>query len=167
MFHRVRSALGEKERGTIENVASSLRSCSESLQGCSLAAFVEAMQAHFSLDPPVYSKPKHSLPAESHPSHTLSIDYTSRPPPPIPSSSSPQPAAPHKYPSSSDDRPLLPPKPTSYIGSSTVTNGAVYSPEKHQSVSIGITRFCFLTSDFGFLVHTCIASSPSTTVTSL
>ncbi|PPQ78069.1 hypothetical protein CVT25_015603 [Psilocybe cyanescens] len=47
-------------------------------EGCSLSALCEALQDHFSREPPVYAKP------------TVNQSYADRPPPPLPLSSQPQ-----------------------------------------------------------------------------
>ncbi|KAF8163268.1 UEV domain-containing protein [Crassisporium funariophilum] len=82
-------------------------------EGCTLSALFEALQDHFSHEPPVYSKPKDDRPA-SQPSQSDS-PYAGRPPPPLPSSG---PATSNtlspSHPSSSPARPALPSKPQDF-----------------------------------------------------
>lgn len=90
-------------------------------QGCNLSALLEAMQEHFSREPPVYARPKQPPTPQpqshsNHPSPTpnqSSPSYPGRPPPPLPTDSRPSPPA-QPTPVSitrNDDRPPLPLKP--------------------------------------------------------
>lgn len=119
---RVYSQLGTEKRGAPsrpDNVSGILTPViPRRLQGCNLAALLEAMQEHFSREPPVYAKPKdgESPRPLAHPSRSDSQgpDYSGRPPPPLPgtqASPSPLNRPPPSSHGSSDDRPPLPAKP--------------------------------------------------------
>ncbi|KZT11380.1 UEV-domain-containing protein [Laetiporus sulphureus 93-53] len=81
-------------------------------EGCSLVELIEAMQDIFSRVPPVYAKPTRPSSSQSAPRpHVLGHDYSARPPPPLPGTSSattPQPASPSNQ---NEERPPLPAKP--------------------------------------------------------
>lgn len=74
-------------------------------KGCNLLALVEAMQDQFSREPPVYAKPKNRGPVRPQSSQSESLNQ-----PPAAKSgahqSTPSPTIPN-------DRPVLPPKPSS------------------------------------------------------
>ncbi|KIM65217.1 hypothetical protein SCLCIDRAFT_113098 [Scleroderma citrinum Foug A] len=78
-------------------------------EGCNLSALLEAMQGHFSREPPLYAKPKPSSPRPvTQSSAPSSVSPPSRPPPfRSPASHSPSPLP------RDVDRPPLPPKPVS------------------------------------------------------
>lgn len=74
-------------------------------KGCTLSALFEALQDHFSREPPVYSKPKDDRPVSS----TGNLPYAERAPPPVPSN------APSASNTPSPQRPALPSKPPSMV----------------------------------------------------
>ncbi|TCD69734.1 hypothetical protein EIP91_006501 [Steccherinum ochraceum] len=87
-------------------------------EGCSLTALLEAMQDHFSREPPVYAKPKSPSPSSQSPQprrpDNITPSYSERPPPPLPGG--PTSTTPSSHPSQSiipknDDRPPIPLKP--------------------------------------------------------
>ncbi|KAF9464664.1 UEV domain-containing protein [Collybia nuda] len=82
-------------------------------EGCDLSALVEAMQDHFSREPPVYAKPQKTTnptPVPPNPvittgsSQNLVQEYRDRPPLPLPPS-------PTYHNPINRDRPMIPPKP--------------------------------------------------------
>jgi hypothetical protein len=81
------------------------------MKGCSLVTLLESLQAHFSLEPPVYSKPKEgpsapqSLSADKNHPDVLSRISTISPSHPSPGSPADRPALPSKPPS------MIPPGP--------------------------------------------------------
>ncbi|KIY64936.1 UEV-domain-containing protein [Cylindrobasidium torrendii FP15055 ss-10] len=90
-------------------------------EGCNTSGLVEELQAQFAREPPVYAKPRESVRPPATP--TASSSYSTRPPPPVPSSStSPMPTSP--------SRPALPPKPGQYASERppTVSPGPINSP---------------------------------------
>lgn len=88
-------------------------------KGCNLSALLEAMQTHFSREPPLYAKPKSSSP---RPVHQSSAPASFSPPSHPPSFQSPPSHSPSPLPRDVD-RPPLPPKPIS-SPTPTVTNAS-------------------------------------------
>ncbi|CAA7271732.1 unnamed protein product [Cyclocybe aegerita] len=92
-------------------------------EGCSLSALCEALQDHFSREPPVYSKPKgHQQPS------SISQRYADKPPPPVPSTSSTPTPPPPPVQISSPARPALPNKPPSLVSPSPAQYQGAYRP---------------------------------------
>ncbi|KAF9653087.1 UEV-domain-containing protein [Thelephora ganbajun] len=94
-------------------------------EGCNLIGLVEAMQVHFSKEPPVYAKPKDEPTPKSLTSPASPNYYSAKPPPPLPGSQPQKPGPSPNTPLSSapspqfavlpatdhPGRPALPPKP--------------------------------------------------------
>ena len=118
------------------------------------------MQEHFSREPPVYAKPKSSE-AQPRPqsqprrAETAGVDYSTRPPPPVPgATTSPPPlsqSAPIPPPKN-DDRPPVPLKPGQHGASSlppailhpnTISDIGSQSPLVRGSVSSSSPGCCF------------------------
>ncbi|KAF8797990.1 UEV-domain-containing protein [Phlegmacium glaucopus] len=116
-------------------------------EGCTLSALFQALQDHFSREPPVYSKPKEPIPYADRPPPPLPSDgpvSTSSPTPPLPtkpstmiassiSSLQPQRSTNNVLPSSTQSPPPLPPHPPSLRSpgySPTPTTGPIEAPPK-------------------------------------
>ncbi|KAI0082701.1 UEV-domain-containing protein [Panus rudis PR-1116 ss-1] len=106
-------------------------------EGCNLLALLEAMQDHFSREPPVYAKPKPSPTPQPQQSRTPAsgADYSARPPPPVPPVHPASPPLSQAASSGNDDRPPLPLKPPSTAVSSPSVAPSAPAPSAHPSMT--------------------------------
>ncbi|KAF9532944.1 UEV domain-containing protein [Crepidotus variabilis] len=101
-------------------------------EGCSLSALLEALQDHFSREPPVYSKPKDDRAPVPASNPLINQRYADRPPPPVPTPgvSTPSTSSPSGF-GSPTGRPAIPSKPPSIAPSP-----ALYSPEPQRPANL-------------------------------